>query len=110
MSSPPVLSDSALEQKMTLFDYDAAAELFPSRRKFRTARAVAYMRFATAADAIRYAVEVLPEKAFLGTFLEVDEERYDSEGIRRLYDAAEYPLERQPAASEDHPLAVQHAS
>ena len=92
---------------MSVFDYDAAAELFPSRRKFRTTRA-AYMRFATAAEAIRHAVEVLPERAFLGTILEVNEERLDSEGIRRLYDAAEYPLARQPAAVEDH--AVQQAS
>src|SRR5215471_9262029 len=60
----------ALEQKMSAFDYDAAAELFPSRRKFRTTRAT-YMRFATAAEAIRHAVEVLPERAFLGTILEV---------------------------------------
>ena len=92
---------------MNLFDYDAAAELFPSRRKFRTTRAT-YMRFATAAEAIRYAIEVLPERAFLGTILEVNEERLDSEGIRRLYDAAEYPLARQPAAVEDEP--VQQAS
>jgi hypothetical protein len=98
------LPDSlALEQTMSLFDYAAAAELFPSRRKFRTTRAT-YMRFATAAEAIRHAVEVLPERAFLGTVLEVDEERFDSEGIRRLYDAVEYPLARQPAAVEDHPV------
>ena len=92
---------------MTVFDYEAAAELFPSRRKFRTTRA-AYMRFGTAAEAIRYAIEVLPERAFLGTILEVNEERFDSEGIRRLYDAGEYPLDRQPAAVEDDP--VQQAS
>jgi hypothetical protein len=92
---------------MSLFDYDAAAELFPSRRKFRTTRA-AYMRFATAAEAIRYAVEELPQQAFLGTILEVNEERLDSGGIRRLYDAPEYPLARQPAAAEDH--TVQQAS
>ena len=88
---------------MSFFDYAAAAELFPSRRKFRTTRA-AYMRFATAAEAIRYAVEVLPERSFLGTILEVDEQRFDSEELRRLYDAAEYPLARQPAAVADDPI------
>src|SRR5262249_48941279 len=101
------LFDLLLELKMTVFDYAAAAELFPSRRKFRTTRA-AYMRFATAAEAIRYAVEVLPERSFLGTILEVDEQRFDSEKMRRLYDAAEYPLARQPAAVADDP--VQKAS
>src|ERR1043166_1641825 len=93
----------ALEQTMSVFDYAAAAELFPSRRKFRTSRA-AYVRFATAAEAIRHAVEVLPEREFLGTIREVDEERFDSEGIRRLYDAVEYPLARQPAAVADYPV------
>jgi hypothetical protein len=93
---------------MASFDYDCPAELFPSRRNLRSTRAVTYRRFATAGEAIRYAVEVLPARAFLGTFLEVNEERFDSGAIRRLYEAAEYPFARQPAEVQD--LAVQQAS
>jgi hypothetical protein len=92
---------------MTRFDYASPAELFPSRRKLRTTRTT-YMRFATAAEAIRYAIEVLPAGAFLGTYLEVNEERFDSGAIRRLYEAAEYPLARPSPEAGD--VAVKQAS
>jgi hypothetical protein len=34
---------------------------------------------------------------FLGAFLEVEEERFDSKEMRRLYDSAEFPLARRAA-------------
>src|SRR3981081_1484035 len=69
-----------LEHEMSYFDYGAAAELFPNRQKSRTMGAGPYMRFAAAAESVRYAIEVLPAKLLLGTFLEVNEERFDSGG------------------------------
>ena len=95
---------------MAYFDYGAAAELFPGRQRTKMMAAVAYIRFAAAAEAIRYAVEEIPANSFLGTFLEVNEERFDCDGIRRLYDSAEYPLPRQPAAIRDRLLSVRRAS
>jgi hypothetical protein len=95
--------------KMSCFDYGAAAELFPGRQHSRIMGAT-YMRFAAAAEAVRYAIEVLPAKLFLGTFLEVDEERFNSGEIRRLYDSVEYPLRRRPAAIQDRSLSVRRAS
>src|ERR1700738_4955005 len=95
---------------MAFFDYGAAAELFPSRQRTRTMGAVTYMRFAAAAEAIRYAVEEIPANSFRGAFLEVNEERFDSNEIRRLYESVEYPLPRQPAAIRDRLLSVRRAS
>src|ERR1700732_3006015 len=82
-----------LEREMACFDYGAAAELF-GRHKTRMIRAVTYKRFDAAGGAIRYAVEVLPASSFLGAFLEVNEERFNSNEIRRLYENVEYPLPR----------------
>ena len=78
---------------MAEFDYDAAAELFPRRRLPRR-EPFGYKRFAQAAEAIRFAIEDLPRECLVGAFLEVDERRYGSDDIRRLYDSVDYPLPR----------------
>ena len=76
------------------FNYDAVAELFPARNRKATRQSVSYKRFGRAADAIRFAIEELPPELLLGTYLEVDEMRFDRDGIRRLYRHDRYPLSR----------------
>ena len=76
------------------FDYKATADLFPGRNNRARPGAYKYKQFNRAADAIRFAVEQLPTDVLLGAYLEVDGERYDSRGIRRLYDHPEYPFSR----------------
>jgi hypothetical protein len=77
---------------MSFFDYNAPAELFlmkpakGSRAKDR--------RFATAAEALRYAVEDLRTPKAFGAHLEVGDERFDSSEIQRLYEAEDYPLRK----------------
>ena len=74
------------------FDYNAPAELFLAKRtKSRRAK---YRRFATAAEAIRYAIEELPALRSLGAFLQVGDERFNSDEIQRLYDNGDYPLRK----------------
>jgi hypothetical protein len=94
---------------MAAFDYSTMAELFPTRSeaelspvKGRRLRRppVGYGRFARAADAIRFAIEELPPELLVDTCLEVDEERFDRDGIRRLYESNEYPLARARPSNE----------
>jgi hypothetical protein len=79
---------------MGSFDYNAEAELFPTRSRASRRQPMGYKRFDHAADAIRYAIEDLPAEYLAGAYLEVNEERFDGEEIRRLYEATDYPLER----------------
>ena len=83
---------------MSAFDYAAEAELFPTRIRKTGRQNFGYKRFARAADAIRFAIEDLPPTLLVGAHLEVDEERFDAAGIRRLYEDVAYPLPRPAAA------------
>ncbi len=87
---------------MAIFDYSTEAELSPTAsgvvlfyaggRKMR--QPTGYGRFARASDAIRFAIEELPPELLLATQLKVAEEKFDGDGIRRLYESVEYPLVR----------------
>jgi hypothetical protein len=79
------------------FNYAAAAELFPARSRKFNRQFARYRRFDRAADALRFATEELPPQLFLGAYLEVEQERFDSNEMRRLYDSAEFPLTRRAA-------------
>ena len=77
---------------MPPFDYNAPAELFLAKRT-KSSREN-YRRFATAAEAIRYAVEDLRTPRAFGAWLEVGDERFNSDEIQRLYEAGDYPLRK----------------
>ena len=51
-------------------------------------------RFASAADALQFAMEILPPVLLPGTFLEFNEQRLGAEQIRQLYEDEGFPLPR----------------
>jgi hypothetical protein len=73
------------------FDYSSPAELFLSKRR---GRHTDYRRFATAAEAIRYAVEELRTCRSVSVWMQVGEDRFNKDEIRHLYDNGDYPLRR----------------
>jgi hypothetical protein len=94
-SEPSTLSGVSATD--TAFDYNRSAELFPTRSRKPRRNPMTYKRFDTAAAAVRFAIEELPSDLLLGAYLQVDDERFGSAGIRRLYDSAQYPLKRRAA-------------
>lgn len=86
--------DAERAQALTMFDYGASADLYSARVGLKNRRKMAYRRFSQAADAIRFAIEVLPSASLLGSLLEVEEQRFGANDIRRLYDDCDYPLQR----------------
>jgi len=82
------------ESEIMTLDYGLPAELFTAKRKGGPRQQLGYRRFAAAADAIRFAVEDFPAIRALGAWMQVGEERFDSEEIHRMYESDDYPLRR----------------
>jgi hypothetical protein len=83
-----------LDKEMMTFDYGLPAELFMAKRKGGTRSRLISRRFATAAEAIRFAVEDFPAIRTLGAWMQVGDERFDGEDIHRLYQSHDFPLRR----------------
>ena len=69
------------------FDYNLAAELYLLRR---SRRHTDYRRFATAAEAIHYAVVELRTRRSLSAWMQVGDERFNEDEINRLYNDGDY--------------------
>ena len=73
------------------FDYSSPAELYLSRRR---GRHTDYRRFATAAEAIRYAVEELRARRSVSAWMQVGDERFNGDEIHRLYEGGDSPVQK----------------
>lgn len=82
---------------MQHFDYAAGAELFAAKGRGARWQPLTYRRFATGAEAVRFAIEELPAALLAGTVIETDEARFDYRQIRELYDSVDFPLKRRKA-------------
>ena len=76
------------------FSFKKSAELFPAAVCRKRRAGFTYRRFDTAADAVRFAIEELPADSLNGAYLQVDEARFDQNGIRSLYESCDFPLPR----------------
>lgn len=84
------------------FDYNGPAEVFAGR-SMRGPRPMRYQRFETGAEALRFAIEILPRANLLGAILEANERRYWHAEIRKLYDSSNYPLPRKEPEAAPEP-------
>ena len=82
------------DRETATFDYGVPAELFIGKRKAGARQPLTYRRFATAAEAIRFAVEELPAVRALGAWMQVGDKRFDADNIQRLYQRNDFPLQR----------------
>jgi hypothetical protein len=90
-------SANNLEGGVYRFDYNAPAELYPGRNR-KSAKKVSYRRFETAADAIRFAIEELPELLLIGACIEINDQRLNYKDIQALYASEQYPLKKRSLA------------
>ena len=103
----------ALSEETAAFDYARPADIFTrknagsqiaadtSRANAERARsrstyrnALSYRRFASGAEAIRFAIEELSPQAFAASVIVSDGDRREAAAIRVLYASVAYPLRR----------------
>jgi len=71
------------DRETVTFDYGIPAELFMAKRKGGPRQRLHYRRFATAAEAIRFAVEELPAVRTLDAWMQVGDQRFDGDDIQQ---------------------------
>ena len=74
------------------FNFNTSAELFPAAIRKKKRAGFAYRRFGT--EAVQFAMEELPSDSLNGAYLQVEEARFDQNGIRTLYESEAFPLPR----------------
>jgi hypothetical protein len=89
-----VMRPGRLAASTAPFDYGAEAELFSGAARPSRHQLLGYRRFASAAEALRFAIEELAPGALAGAALEVGDQRFGIHDMRRLYEASDYPLAR----------------
>lgn len=83
---------------MEQFNFNRPAELFVAPGRGAVRRKMSYRRFASGAEAIKYAIEVVGPDNLWGTIIETDEARLGADEIRLLYQRPDYPLPRSGAS------------
>jgi hypothetical protein len=81
---------------MTEIDYNAPAGVYEwktASRGFKRGRGLAFTRFLTLADAIKYVMEDLTEGSDCAS-IEVDGCDLDRAAIKQLYESEDYPMKR----------------
>ena len=81
------------------FDYSAPAEFYGWRGRNMRRSALTYRRFATAAEAIRHAVEDVAPAGLGSCAVEVDGKRIQGRDIKTLYADSRFPLRRASQAA-----------
>ncbi len=76
------------------FDFSATAAVFVGGGRIGRRVSMTYRRFATTAEAVRFAIELQSSKKLPLTVVETDEGRLGGAEIRSLYESADYPLPR----------------
>jgi len=83
---------------MEHFSFDNPADVFVGGGRQRSRLPIVYKRFATGAEAVRFAVELQGADKLTFTVIEADEGRFDAADIRSLYESPGYPLPRRQAS------------
>jgi hypothetical protein len=77
---------------MDTFDYSVPATLFMASRRRRAP--VQRLHFASAAEAIRHAIEQIPPPVRSAVMLEIGRRRYDAGEIQQLYERCHHLPDR----------------
>ena len=78
-------------------DYSAPAEIYA--RRPRMEKGLFYRKFSSMAEALRFAIEDLPN-GLTSVLLEAEDVRLEGATIWAMYEAADYPLPRVEAGQE----------